>query len=108
MVRGPGSSTSDSIPAWLSNGEFVLNARATRMLGSSTLNALNEGRVAKFADGGYVGNNAGSTMSNNRDVRIINVIDPDLVREYMNGPGGDDVLINLIHRNSGTVRQLLI
>lgn len=108
MVRGPGTSTSDSIPAWLSNGEFVLNARATRMLGSSTLNALNEGRVAKFADGGYVGNNAGSTMSNNRDVRIINVIDPDLVREYMNGPGGDDVLINLIHRNSGTVRQLLI
>lgn len=30
LVRGPGSSRSDSIPAWLSNGEFVVNARATR------------------------------------------------------------------------------
>lgn len=29
-VRGPGSGTSDSIPAMLSNGEFVVNARATR------------------------------------------------------------------------------
>lgn len=30
LVQGPGSSRSDSIPAWLSNGEFVVNARATR------------------------------------------------------------------------------
>lgn len=29
-VRGPGSGTSDSIPARLSNGEFVVNANATR------------------------------------------------------------------------------
>ena len=29
-VTGPGSGTSDDIPAWLSNGEFVVNARATR------------------------------------------------------------------------------
>lgn len=30
-VNGPGTSTSDSIPAMLSNGEFVVNARATSM-----------------------------------------------------------------------------
>ncbi|MCQ9367335.1 tape measure protein [Brevibacterium sp. 91QC2O2] len=29
-ISGPGSGTSDSIPAWLSDGEFVVNARATR------------------------------------------------------------------------------
>lgn len=29
-VRGPGSGTSDDVPAWLSNGEFVVNERATR------------------------------------------------------------------------------
>ncbi len=29
-VFGPGTSTSDSIPAWLSNGEFVINAAATK------------------------------------------------------------------------------
>ncbi|MDV6293309.1 phage tail tape measure protein [Rhodococcus aetherivorans] len=29
-VSGPGTGTSDSIPAWLSNGEFVVNARSAR------------------------------------------------------------------------------
>lgn len=28
-VSGPGTGTSDSIPAWLSNGEYVVNAKAT-------------------------------------------------------------------------------
>lgn len=30
-VNGPGTSTSDSVPAMLSNGEYVVNARATSM-----------------------------------------------------------------------------
>jgi tape measure domain-containing protein len=29
MIRGPGNGTSDSILRWLSNGEFVVNAKAT-------------------------------------------------------------------------------
>jgi hypothetical protein len=38
---GPGTATSDSIPALLSNGEYVLRASAVRALGVSTLNKLN-------------------------------------------------------------------
>lgn len=30
-VRGPGSSIGDKIPAWLSDGEFVMNARSTEV-----------------------------------------------------------------------------
>lgn len=41
-VSGAGTSTSDSIPARLSNGEFVLNAEATKMIGLDTLNKLNK------------------------------------------------------------------
>ena len=52
-ISGPGSGTSDSIPAMLSNGEFVVNARATKgNLG--LLHALNSGKVPHFADGGLV------------------------------------------------------
>lgn len=29
IIHGPGTATSDSIPAWLSNGEYVVNAKAT-------------------------------------------------------------------------------
>ena len=32
-IVGPGTSTSDSIPALLSDGEFVMNAKAVRGLG---------------------------------------------------------------------------
>lgn len=53
-VSGPGSATSDSIPAWLSDGEYVLNAEAVNRLGVPFLNALNSGKRKKFALGGLV------------------------------------------------------
>ncbi|WGS46798.1 phage tail tape measure protein [Burkholderia sp. JSH-S8] len=58
-VTGPGTSTSDSIPAWLSNDEFVVKAAAVRKPGVlRMLEAINSGRdvgFAKFASGGLVG-----------------------------------------------------
>ncbi|NUS74946.1 MAG: hypothetical protein HOV70_01935 [Streptomyces sp.] len=43
-VAGPGTGTSDSIPMWLSNGEFVVNAKATRRH-RALLEAINSNRV---------------------------------------------------------------
>jgi len=40
-VWGPGTSTSDSIPALLSNGEYVLNAAATQKFGIPLLDQMN-------------------------------------------------------------------
>lgn len=40
-IAGPGTGTSDSIPAWLSNGEYVLRSAAVRSLGTGYLDALN-------------------------------------------------------------------
>ena len=40
-VTGPGTSTSDSIPAMLSKDEFVVNARAASIIGKDNLNAMN-------------------------------------------------------------------
>lgn len=54
-VNGSGSGTSDSIPAMLSNGEYVLNASAVDRLGVPFLNGLNTGRLQGFATGGLVG-----------------------------------------------------
>ncbi|WP_213662855.1 hypothetical protein [Stutzerimonas stutzeri] len=61
-VRGPGTGTSDSIPAYLSNGEYVIRAAAVRQLGAGYLDLLNNGiRIPRFADGGLVGAVAGIT-----------------------------------------------
>lgn len=50
-VTGPGSGTSDSIPAWLSNGEYVVKASAVSRYGRGFFDALNGMR---FASGGLV------------------------------------------------------
>lgn len=55
-ISGPGTGTSDSIPAYLSNGEYVINAAAVRKLGKRHLDMLNRGiPIPRFADGGMVG-----------------------------------------------------
>ncbi|WP_108699970.1 phage tail length tape measure family protein [Neisseria subflava] len=50
-VWGAGTATSDSIPALLSNGEFVINAASTRRY-RALLEAINQNR---YASGGAVG-----------------------------------------------------
>ena len=44
-VVGPGTERSDSIPAWLSNGEYVIQASSVRRIGIDTLDMLNSGKV---------------------------------------------------------------
>jgi hypothetical protein len=51
-ISGPGTGTSDSIPAMLSNGEYVINASAVKAYGPQLMNSIN---TKKFAVGGMVG-----------------------------------------------------
>lgn len=41
LVRGPGGGTTDSIPAMISNGEFVMSAAAVKTYGVDFMNSLN-------------------------------------------------------------------
>ncbi len=64
IVRGRGTGTSDSIPAMLSNGEFVINAATTRFFGSPFFNGLQRFArggltVPRFGVGGLVGGVSG-------------------------------------------------
>jgi hypothetical protein len=75
-VRGPGSSSSDSIPAWLSNGEWVIRAAAVRKYGHGLLAAINSMRLPVgalsrpgFALGGLVHGYAGGGPVSAPDVQ---------------------------------------
>lgn len=48
-VEGPGTSTSDSIPAMLSDGEYVINAKSAQAIGYDNLDRMNEGDYYSFA-----------------------------------------------------------
>lgn len=71
LISGPGTGTSDSIPARLSDGEYVVRAEATRQH-LPLLHAINSGAVSGYADGGYVG-------------------DASAWRRLHRSPAGDDV-----------------
>lgn len=75
MVSGPGTGTSDSIPARLSNGESVMTAQATRMF-APILSQMNvAGGGVPFATGGIAGSFvptlSNSTEANNAVSRAI-------------------------------------
>jgi len=59
-VTGAGTGTSDSIPAMLSNGEFVVNAASTSRY-RGLLESINRGQMSHFATGGYVGSGGGGS-----------------------------------------------
>jgi hypothetical protein len=67
-VSGPGTGTSDSIPAWLSNGEYVVNAAATRK-NRALLESINSGN--RYAQGGLVGGGGGVQASQQPVVQIM-------------------------------------
>lgn len=43
FIQGPGTANSDSIPALLSNGEYVVRASAVKKIGRQTLDQINNG-----------------------------------------------------------------
>lgn len=55
-VKGPGTGTSDSIPAWLSNGEYVLTKKEVDAIGVQNIEKWKAAMAspAKFATGGLV------------------------------------------------------
>ncbi len=98
-VSGDGTSTSDSIPAMLSDGEYVLNAGAVDRLGVPFLNGLNTGRLQGFATGGLVGasgyksESAASTgTTTNRNVTLqVSAIDSSSFMDFLQGGGMDSI-----------------
>lgn len=89
-VVGPGTGTSDSIPAMLSNGEYVIKASSAKAIGYDTLDMLNEGKRF-WADSltndvytGFDGTTASGRIINvYMTNKIDNVLDADEIGQVM-------------------------
>lgn len=57
-IFGPGGPRDDKVPVWASDGEFMVNAAATKK-NRALLEAINSGRVPHLANGGPVGRGGG-------------------------------------------------
>lgn len=76
FVTGPGTSTSDSIMTWLSDGEYVIRAAAARKIGLQNLNRANA-----------TGKLSGGTVVSSQPVvnQYISVTNKGVVNPYVNG-----------------------
>ena len=81
-VHGPGSGTSDSVPAMLSNGEYVVSAGAVNRVGVGTLNAINSGQG--FAGGGMGAEGMGEDAGMSALVRLLATPPETLAEELDN------------------------
>ena len=123
-IVGEGTSTSDSIPAMLSNGEYVIKANSVKKYGLNFMNAVNNGsfsripvNIAHFADGGAVDNLAmqetargmstfagriGTQVSNTTNMSVALVGNKEeAIEHFMRSPRGQKIMLDF---NKDTAR----
>ena len=103
-IYGAGTATSDSIPAMLSNGEYVIKAAAVKRLGVPFLDALNQGRTPGYSVGGLVsasanrtGNAGSAVVKQGGSVTFsINALDAESFVDYLRNRGGGEAIRQMI------------
>lgn len=86
MVSGPGGPRDDKIPAMLSNGEYVVNAGATKRF-QPILDAINFGKSVvpvprlAYADGGMVMGGSGTDGLLKQLIEKVEILNMNLVRK---------------------------
>lgn len=123
-ISGPGTGTSDSIPAKLSNGEFVVNAASVKKYGIDYLHAINTGRAHRYASGGLVSNvntpRAPNVYDENSTSRTANqsqlapviqqtlVLDSgEMMQSGISSVAGSRAMMTWIRANAATLKQEL-
>lgn len=94
-ISGPGTSTSDSIPAMLSNGEYVISADAVSRVGAPLLDAINQGRsIRHFASGGLVSGSGGGgiILKAGRPINLnVSALDVSSFMDFLRNGGGNAI-----------------
>ena len=90
-ISGPGTGTSDSIPAMLSNGEYVLRSSAVDRIGIGTLNAMNAGAVPHFADGGSVDDTIAASAGVGNVALSVSAVDAASFSDFLDRGGLDKI-----------------
>ena len=121
LISGPGTGTSDSIPAMVSNGEAILSAKAVKQLGVNFINSVNRGDFTKiraklptYSSGGIVGDasqttargitdfasSMGKNISVNNNMSIALVRDEqEAMRHFMKTPEFERRLVDFSRGN---------
>lgn len=86
LVRGAGSSTSDSIPTMLSNGEYVIRSSAVDKIGTSNLDALNAGKIPDV-----LARESTHETTNNNVTLQVSAMDSSSFMDFLRNGGMDSI-----------------
>ncbi|RKP43795.1 phage tail tape measure protein [Pararobbsia silviterrae] len=111
-VAGAGTSTSDSIAARLSNGEFVVKASVVSQPGvRDMLERLNGGAAVsssnRFATGGYVGS-TGSSSTSGVQINVTTQVDAGSGAPQQSANGNETTAKQLAGQLSDQVRAVIV
>lgn len=118
-IAGPGTGTSDSIPAWLSNGEFVVRAAVVKQPGVlDALHSLNRGGrlpalrqhnqagAARFADGGLAGSLRSVGSDSSPTSRLEIGLDSGLILKTLESSAGQTAVVKAMGAKRRAARQM--
>jgi lambda family phage tail tape measure protein len=113
LIRGPGGPKSDSIPARVSPGEYIVKADAVSAFGVQNLEAINRGlkipsldhlTLPKFAEGGLVGNAGGGGNSN---ISLGIGLDEGLILKHLSSKAAGNIILQHLTNNPKAASKAL-
>jgi hypothetical protein len=114
LIRGPGGPKTDSIPARLSDGEFVVQADAVKSFGAHNLEAINRGlkvpafqslALPKFAEGGLVGSSHAGPGDSNIHLGI--GLEEGLVLKHLSSKQAGNIILQHLTNNPKAASKAL-
>lgn len=114
LIRGPGGPKSDSIPARVSPGEYIVKADAVSSFGVHNLEAINRGlkvpslerlSLPKFADGGLVGNASGGGGDSNINLGI--GLEEGLILKHLSSKAAGNIVLQHLVNNPKAASKAL-
>jgi hypothetical protein len=114
LIRGPGGPKSDSIPARVSPGEYIVRADAVSAFGVENLEAINRGlrvpslerlSLPKFAEGGLVGNPGGGGGDSNITLGI--GLDEGLILKHLTSKAAGNIILQHLTNNPKAAQKAL-
>lgn len=110
LILGPGTGTSDSIPARLSSGEYVMRASAVKSVGVDTLDMINYGATGgrlRSRNGGYAGGGLVESAARSGGISNIRIgLDRGLILETMRSTDGARIHVEHAQRHRNKLRQV--
>lgn len=115
QVSGPGTGTSDSILAKLSNGEWVMRAAAVKHYGPRLMDAINRmsiprTSIPRFATGGLVGDRtltANFDPNNIINLEMVNLVDYGVFDRYLESSTGKRKFLNILSDKRDSIRKVI-